>query len=97
MGFISKSRRRALSSSPQWPRSLHQANLGCAWHDRRIRIAEARERAREAIGRIKDGQRAIETPKPKPESVAEVADNWLRRHVEKNNIARPREREIRRS
>ena len=49
-----------------------------------MRIAEARERAGEAIRRIKDGQRAIETPKPKPESVAEVAENWLRRHVEKN-------------
>jgi len=44
-----------------------------------MRIDEARERAREAIRRIKDGQEAIETPKPKPESVAEVAENWLRR------------------
>jgi integrase len=49
-----------------------------------MRIDEARERAREAIRRIKDGQEAIETPKPKPESVAEVAENWLHRHVEKN-------------
>lgn len=49
-----------------------------------LKIAEARERARDAIRRIKDGQEAIEAPKPKPESVAEVAENWLRRHVEKN-------------
>jgi integrase len=49
-----------------------------------MKINEARERAREAIRRIKDGQKAIEPPKPKPESVAEVAENWLRRHVEKN-------------
>ena len=49
-----------------------------------MKIAEARERAREAIRRTKDGQRAIEPPKPKPESVAAVAENWLRRHVEKN-------------
>src|SRR5262249_16883247 len=49
-----------------------------------LKINEARERAREAIRRIKDGQEAIEAPKPKPESVAEMAENWLRRHVEKN-------------
>lgn len=49
-----------------------------------LKIDEARERAREAIRRIKDGLEAIEAPKPKPESVAEVAENWLRRHVEKN-------------
>jgi integrase len=49
-----------------------------------MQINEARERAREAIRRIKDGQPAFEPPKPKPESVAEVAENWLRRHVEKN-------------
>jgi integrase len=49
-----------------------------------LKIADARERAREAIRRIKDGEQAIEAPKPKPESVAEVAENWLRRHVEKN-------------
>jgi integrase len=49
-----------------------------------LEIDAARERAREAIRRIKDGQEAIEAPKPKPESVAEVAENWLRRHVEKN-------------
>ena len=48
-----------------------------------MKINEARERAREAIRRIKDGQPAIEPPKPKPESVAEVAENWLRRHVKK--------------
>jgi integrase len=50
-----------------------------------MKINEARERARDAIRRIKDGQEAIEPPKPKPESVAEVAENWLRRHVVKNN------------
>jgi integrase len=49
-----------------------------------MKINEARERAREAIRRIKDGQAAIEPPKSKPESVADVAENWLRRHVEKN-------------
>jgi integrase len=50
-----------------------------------LKVGDARQRAREAIRRIKDGEKAIEPPKPKPESVAEVAENWLRRHVEKNN------------
>jgi integrase len=51
-----------------------------------LKIDDARERAREAIRRIKDGKPAIEPPKPKPESVVEVAANWLRRHVEKNKL-----------
>jgi integrase len=49
-----------------------------------MKLAEARERAREAIKRIKAGKPAIEPPKLKPESIAVVADNWLRRHVERN-------------
>ena len=51
-----------------------------------LKIEDARERARDAIRRIKEGKPAIEPPKPKPESVAEVAENWLRRHVEKNRL-----------
>jgi integrase len=51
-----------------------------------MKIDEARERAREAIRRIKDGLPAFEAPPPKPASVAEVAENWLRRHVEKNKL-----------
>jgi hypothetical protein len=51
-----------------------------------MKIDEARERAREAIRRIKDGLPALEAPPPKPASVAEVAENWLRRHVEKNKL-----------
>ena len=48
-----------------------------------LNIEDARERARKAIRRIKDGLPAFEA---KPESVAEVAENWLRRHVEKNKL-----------
>jgi integrase len=51
-----------------------------------LKIEEARERAREAIRRIKDGLSAFEVPPSKPESVAMVADNWLRRHVEKSKL-----------
>jgi hypothetical protein len=42
--------------------------------------------AREAIRRIKEGKPAIEPPAPKPESVAMVVDNWVRRHVDKNKL-----------
>ena len=51
-----------------------------------LKIDEARDRAREAIRRVKEGKPAIEPPKPRPESVAEVAENWLRRHVDKNKL-----------
>jgi integrase len=51
-----------------------------------LTIGQARDRAREAIRRIKAGQKAFEPPKAKPESVAMVAENWLARHVEKNNL-----------
>jgi integrase len=57
------------------------ASLGTAAE---LKIDQARERAREAIRRIKAGKPAIEPPKPKPESVALIAGNWLTRHVEKN-------------
>jgi integrase len=49
-----------------------------------MKIAEARDRARGALKRIKEGLPAIEPPKLRPESVAVIAENWLRRHVEKN-------------
>jgi hypothetical protein len=48
-----------------------------------LKIEEARERARKVIRRIKDGKPAFEA---KPESVAEVATNWLQRHVDKNKL-----------
>ena len=51
-----------------------------------LTIGQARERAREAIRRIKQGKLAFEPPKPKPESVAVVCASWLKRHVEKNNF-----------
>ena len=48
-----------------------------------LKIEEARERARTVLRRIKDGLPAFEA---KPESVAEVAENWLRRHVEQKKL-----------
>jgi integrase len=46
-----------------------------------LTIADARERARQAIQRIKDGLPAFEVPPVPPESFEHVADRWLKRHV----------------
>ena len=49
-------------------------------------IAEARERARSAIQRIKDGQPAFEPPPARPDSFKDVAENYLVRHVRANRL-----------
>jgi hypothetical protein len=49
-------------------------------------IAEAREVARTVIRRVEQGLPAFEPPKPKPDSVATVLDEWLKRHVDKNKL-----------
>jgi integrase len=46
-----------------------------------LSIADARERAREAIKRIRDGLPAFEAPPAKPETFEDVATQWLKRHV----------------
>jgi integrase len=46
-----------------------------------LTIAEARERAREAIKRIKEGKPAVEPPPVKPETFKAVAESWRKRHV----------------
>jgi integrase len=46
-----------------------------------LSIAEAREQAREAIQRIKAGEPAFEPPPTKPDSLKDIAENWLQRHV----------------
>ena len=46
-----------------------------------MKIAEARERARTIIRRVKDGLAPVEAPPVKPDSFADVAENWLRRSV----------------
>jgi integrase len=51
-----------------------------------LSIADAREKAREVIRRVEAGLEPYEAPKPKPDSVAAVAENWLIRHVEKNKL-----------
>ena len=49
-------------------------------------IEEAREKAREAIKRIRDGQSAFEPPPVQPDSFKAVADNYLERHVKTNRL-----------
>lgn len=51
-----------------------------------MKIAEARDRARGALKRIKEGKPAIEPPKVQPDTVAAVTANWFKRHVEKNGL-----------
>ena len=51
-----------------------------------LSIDEARERAREAILRIKAGLAPFEQPPPKPDSFKAVADNYLDRHVRKKGL-----------
>jgi integrase len=46
-----------------------------------IPIDEAREKAREAIRRIKEGKPAFEPPPMRPESFQSVAEGWLKRYV----------------
>jgi integrase len=58
-----------------------------------LRIEQARERAREAIRRIKAGQPAFEPPPPKTDSVATVLADWLKRRVHKAGMRRAGEYE----
>lgn len=46
-----------------------------------LTIAEAREKARQAIKRIRAGLPAVEAPPAKLESFEDVAAQWLKRHV----------------
>lgn len=49
-----------------------------------LRTDEARERAREAIKRIRAGLPPVEAPAAKPDSFKAVAEQWLKRHVQEN-------------
>jgi integrase len=44
-------------------------------------VDEARDLAREAIKRVRQGLPAIEPPPARPDSFKAVAENWLKRHV----------------
>ena len=51
-----------------------------------MKIADARERARTAIRRIKDGLDPFETPPPRARTFDSVAEDWLKRHVRANGL-----------
>ena len=54
-------------------------------------IAEARERAREAIKRVRAGLPAFEAPPTKPATFEDIAEQWLVRHVRPNGLRSERE------
>jgi integrase len=59
-----------------------------------LKVGEAREKAREAIKRIKAGLPPVERPKAKPQTFGGVSSQWLTRHVEAKGLRS--EKEIRR-
>ena len=54
-------------------------------------IDQARAKARNALARVRAGLPAFEAPAAKPDSFQEVAENWLARHVVKNELRSKRE------
>ena len=59
-----------------------------------LKIEEARDKAREAIRRIKEGKPAFEPPPVQPESFEAVAANWFQRHVQEPIAHRSRDRAL---
>lgn len=51
-----------------------------------LKIEEAREKARAAIRRIRDGLPAFEEPTTKPQTFKDVAEQWLKRHVQAKGL-----------
>jgi integrase len=49
-------------------------------------IDEARDKAKAAIKRVKEGLPPVESPPVKPDSFQDVAENWLKRHVVKKGL-----------
>jgi integrase len=56
-----------------------------------VGIEDARERARKAMVRIREGLDPFETPPPKALAVEQVCEQWLKRHVHKNGLRSERE------
>ncbi len=54
-------------------------------------IEVAREEAREIIKRIKRGETAREKPPQQPDSFKAVGENWMRRHVDENDLRSKRQ------
>jgi integrase len=63
----------------RWVRLGRTAEMG---------IEQSRERARAVIDRLKKGLEPFEAPPVRPDTVADVVANWLRRHVEAKGLRR---------
>lgn len=59
------------------------ATIGSTDH---ISIDKAREKARKAIGRIKEGLTPFEAPPVEPDTFKAIAENFIKRHVEKEGL-----------
>ena len=64
----------------------HKTKYATLGNTGEITIAEARERCRQAIKRIRAGLAIVDPQPPQPETVAAVAANWLTRYVERNKL-----------
>ncbi len=51
-----------------------------------MRVEEARERARRALQRIRDGLPPFEAAAPKAATFKEVAESWMKRHVQAKRL-----------
>ena len=58
-----------------------------------LTIVESRDKARAVIERLKAGLTPFQPPPVQPDSVAEVAENWLKRHVTAKGLRTGAERE----
>lgn len=56
-----------------------------------LSIDDARERAREALARVRAGLPALPSPKAKRDTFEAVADVWVQRHVRKNALRSEKE------
>jgi hypothetical protein len=64
----------------------HKTKYATLGNTAEITIAEARERCREAIKRIRAGLPLVDPKPPQPETVAAVMTNWLTRYVDRNKL-----------
>jgi len=67
-------------------RDPHGAQIWTTIGGTELGVEEARERARLAIKRVKEGKPAKEPLPVKPDSFRSVAENWLGRHVAKKKL-----------
>jgi integrase len=54
--------------------------------DHLMSVAEARDKAREVITRVRAGLPAFEAPPTKPDSFEDIAEQWLKRHGEAKQL-----------